>query len=103
MKICNHIFDLSQIIFYLDSKVHGANMGPTWVLPAPDGPHVGPINLAVGVVFLPAQPASTFHLGADSLRQPFYHAIWPCHRHPCWCSAAIWVMTTTEKANLGFP
>ena len=22
-----------------DSKVHGANMGPTWVLSAPDGPH----------------------------------------------------------------
>ena len=29
-----------------DSKVHGANMGPTWVLPVPDGPHVGPMNLA---------------------------------------------------------
>ena len=30
-----------------DSKVHGANMGPTWVLSAPDGSHVGPINLAI--------------------------------------------------------
>ena len=30
-----------------DSKVHGANMGPTWVLSAPDGPHVGPMSLAV--------------------------------------------------------
>ena len=29
-----------------DSNVHGANMGPTWVLSAPDGPHVGPMNLA---------------------------------------------------------
>ena len=28
-------------------KVHGANMGPTWVLSAPDGPHVGPMNLAI--------------------------------------------------------
>ena len=28
-----------------DNKVHGANMGPTWVLSAPDGPHVGPVNL----------------------------------------------------------
>ena len=26
---------------YPDSNVHGANMGPTWVLSAPDGPHVG--------------------------------------------------------------
>ena len=30
-----------------DSKVHGANMKPTWVLSAPDGPHVGPMNLAI--------------------------------------------------------
>ena len=30
-----------------DSKVRGANMGPTWVLSAPDGPHVGPMNLAI--------------------------------------------------------
>ena len=32
-----------------DSKVHGAKMGPTWVLSAPDGSHVGPMNLAVRV------------------------------------------------------
>ena len=30
-----------------DTKVHGANMGPTWVLSAPDGPHVGPMNHAI--------------------------------------------------------
>ena len=30
-----------------DSKVHGTNMGPTWVLSAPDGLHVGPMNLAI--------------------------------------------------------
>ena len=34
---------------YPDSKVHGANMGPTWVLSAPDGPHVGPMNLVIRV------------------------------------------------------
>ena len=33
-----------------DSTVHGANMGPTWVLSAPDGPHVGPMNLVIRVV-----------------------------------------------------
>ena len=32
-----------------DSKVHGANMGPTWVLSSPGGPHVGPMNLAIWV------------------------------------------------------
>ena len=30
-----------------DSKVHGANMGPTWVLSAPGGLHVGLMNLAI--------------------------------------------------------
>ena len=32
-----------------DNKVHGANMGPTWVLLAPDGSHFGPMNLAIRV------------------------------------------------------
>ena len=30
-----------------DSKVPGANMGPTWVLSAPDWPYVVPMNLAI--------------------------------------------------------
>ena len=34
-----------------DSKVHGTNMGPTWVLSALDGPHVVPMNLAISVSF----------------------------------------------------
>ena len=42
---------ISSIVRYMfnipDSKVQGANMGPTWVLPASDGPHVGPMNLAI--------------------------------------------------------
>ena len=32
-----------------DSKLHVAHMGPTWVLSAPGGPHVGPMNLAIRV------------------------------------------------------
>ena len=38
---------LAKFITIADSKVHGANMGPTWVLSAPDGPHIGPMNLAI--------------------------------------------------------
>ena len=34
-----------------DSKVHGTNVGAPWVLSAPDGPHVGPMNLAIRVSF----------------------------------------------------
>ena len=30
-----------------DSKAYVANMGPTWVLSAPGGRHVGPMNLAI--------------------------------------------------------
>ena len=42
-----------------DSKVHGANMEPTWVLSAPDGPHVDPINLAIWAS-TSAYPATTW-------------------------------------------
>ena len=34
---------------YPDSKVHGANMGPTWGQQDPGGPHVGPMNLTIRV------------------------------------------------------
>ena len=35
---------------YLDSKVHEANMGPTWVLSDPSRPHIGLMNLTNRVV-----------------------------------------------------
>ena len=35
-----------------DSKVNGAKTRPTWILLAPDGPHVGPMNLAIRYVIL---------------------------------------------------
>ena len=38
---------MNLFIHIPDRKAHGANMGPTWVLSAPDGPHVGPMNLAI--------------------------------------------------------
>ena len=42
-------YELPVITNVPDSKVQGANMGPTWVLLAPDGPRVGPTNLAIRV------------------------------------------------------
>ena len=30
-----------------DSTIHGANMGLTWVLSAPGGSHVNPMNFAI--------------------------------------------------------
>ena len=43
-----------------DSKVHGTNMGPTWVLSAPVGPHVGPMNLAIKDDIFIATPLNMF-------------------------------------------
>ena len=44
-----------------ESKVHGANMGPTWVLSAPDGPNVGPMNIAIRV-FMQLQKQRSFKM-----------------------------------------
>ena len=41
-----------QIRLGLNMLRHGANMGPASVLPAPDGPHVGPVNLAFRDILL---------------------------------------------------
>ena len=35
----------------LNSKVHGANMGPIWGRRDPGGPHVDPMNFAIWDVF----------------------------------------------------
>ena len=50
-----------------ESKVHGAIIGPTWVLSAPDGPHEGPMNLAIrrGAI-LRRSPTSTLGLLSHS-------------------------------------
>ena len=61
-----------------DSKVHWANMGPTWVLSAPDGPNVGPMNLAM----------------RDGLHTPSDMRV-QCHR--CLCSDLSVITITISK------
>ena len=46
-------------------KVHGANMGPNWVLSAPDGPHVGPMNFDIRK-----------DIPSDIKMGPWSHACW---------------------------
>ena len=47
---CNMVkFPRSPHNRHPDNKVHGANLKPTWVLSAPDWPHVGPMNIAIRV------------------------------------------------------
>ena len=61
------IFIFIAKISYPDSKVHGANTGPTWALSAPDGPHVGPMNLAIRV-HMYIFPWSTYNEDGDTKR-----------------------------------
>ena len=49
MQQCVTYYICYQIIVLVslpDSKVHGTNLGPTWVLPASGGPHIVHMNLA---------------------------------------------------------
>ena len=61
-----------------DSKVHGANMGPTWVLSASDGPNVGPMKLAIRARFFRLGMGDGSNITVD------YHIAsvpsTPCHR-----------------------
>ena len=84
-----------------DSKVHGANMGPTWVLSAPDGPHVGLMNFAIRVDFQSKAYMITslqleihFHykymIGYASTTPPKIHA----HQYVSW----LRINNTTENS-----
>ena len=61
---------------YPASKVHGANMGPTWVLSAPDGPNVGPMNVAIRVV-------QYNMIMNTALQWPRYHIFRVCTHNIC--------------------
>ena len=37
---------------YPDIKAHGANIGPIWGRQDPGGPHVGPMNFVIWVLFV---------------------------------------------------
>ena len=57
------------LIYSPDSKAHGANMGPTCVLSAPGGPHVGPINFAIREV-MRCTGSYHFNIGTFSKTSP---------------------------------
>ena len=89
-----------------DSKVHGANMGLTWVLPAPDGPHVGPMNLAIGGGggylrrHLSAYTVDMFY----HIKHLFYLSIGPLSTHPFhpnFYAARYAVYCSPEKPSRG--
>ena len=54
-----------------DNNVYGAIMGPTWVLLAPDGPHIGPMNFAIW--------DSTGETAMDDLEITWIQSFWYNH------------------------
>ena len=87
--ICVFIMSTVRQHRYPDSKVHGANMGPIWVLSAPDGPHIGPMNLAIRVVAIYMTVCmTTWPCVENHARGPFYqHGLtlipaWICNYMP---------------------
>ena len=48
--------DRTSIINVPDSKVNGADVGPTWGPVGPDGPHDGPMNLAIKGILGRSEP-----------------------------------------------
>ena len=66
-----------------DSKVHGANMRPTWVLSVPDGPHVGPMSLAIRAILMTHPPVDLFTLfPISTLKHCNYVSHYPCTPQP---------------------
>ena len=62
-----------------ESKVHGANMWSTWVLPALDGPHVGPMNLSIRVVKISLNQRKTYNkvqIACVIFGEEWRHGIW---------------------------
>ena len=71
-----------------DSKVHGANMGPTWVLSVPDGPHIGLKNLAIRDII---ERSHKVLKPQDLYLELYNHSdIWQTpQQHCCWCACQI--------------
>ena len=77
-----------------DNKVHGANMGPTWVLSAPERPHVGPMNHAIRGISL----AVGFMATSNASKQRSYcsHVKAACF----WCGKAPTSLVTTHCVSV---
>ena len=88
----------------LDSRIHGANMGPTWVLSAPDGPHVGPMSLAIRGVAVQAKLADNKRCCIEVELRNMIHS--PLFRVRSWNHAVKRWMSCFVRTSIiwdGFP
>ena len=72
-----------------NNKVHGTKMGPTWVLSAPDRPHVGPMNLAIRDGLLP----DGFNRWWLVAFMPIPELIMTCHQR---CPVTFWEVSCKQ-------
>ena len=88
MKLPETLFYTGHWIDMVPDSIVGANMGLTWVLSAPDGPHVGPMNLVIrGILAL----GKAGHFDKDCKHKWYHTRFIPkfMRDKPC---AAKWLM-----------
>ena len=85
-----------------DSKVHGTNMGPTWVVSAPDGPHVDPMSLAIRKVLHVFARLALLVLERDKWTDRQKQQAYPCGS--LWFITTVWYnifsMMTSSNGNI---
>ena len=57
------------------AKFMGPTRGPTWVLSAPDGPHVGPMNLAIRVMIHFRRELAANHSFNSQFHGPYHFKV----------------------------
>ena len=55
LNVLSNWYGTKSLYPYLDSKVHGLNMGPIWGRQDPGRPHVGPMNFVIWVAYVLCQ------------------------------------------------
>ena len=82
-RVCSSLCQRDVLTLnYPDSKVHEANIGLTWVLSVPDGPHLAPMNLTVWSISI-----NTAHCKVRFVFFKFKSLIRGCHLK--WPSMAV--------------
>ena len=69
---------------YPDGKEGGANMGSIWVRSDPDGPHIGPMNLAIRIPNHPGMLKHQEYLNSCQITLPLWEV-----QKVCPMSAAV--------------
>ena len=87
-EACSLLSKATQI-----AKFMGPTMGPTWVLSAPDRPHLGPTNLAIRALY--------HRLGTHSNAMPVTHISVTCNAIIFYAQNFLWTNVECSISMLG--